>query len=322
MLFDKERLVALYLDGFPVDGEAFARYFVNENIENAVVLTENDRYVSAGYLVVKRAKLFGKEISLPYFSALSTRKELRGQGKIASVISGLLKKAVNVGAPLVALSPFSPSYYKRYGFVDASYCGKTTIVGGNEYSCRVCKQNDFKKLFSDFTARYDFKLLYGEDEFNALNKELVLYGKIAAFYDTDDNVVAFAAFDDRIVFKYAAVVDVLKIEGLKGKQLRDFSKSDKVFSQIRLASADDFFRLVKYVDCDFEYSIRLIDDSIPENNGVYIIEKLDGDVSIKRLPMQTRIATIINMNASELVQAFIGGKYPFVKPSVHFQDEY
>ena len=102
----------------------------------------------------------------------------------------------------------------------------------------------------------------------------------------------------------------------------DFSKKDRVFTQIRLASAEEFFRSVRYQNGVSSYSFRLTDELIEENNGVFSIVVDDGNVSVFRLPAVARIRAAMDCNASELMTAFINGDYPFVKPSVLLEDEY
>ncbi len=325
MIVDKEKLIELYHDGFPSDGEAFARYFVgNRNDDEIAVALSDDKIVSVGYLIDKKCELFGKEINLPYFSALSTLSNYRGKGYIGQVVVKLLDKALKKSAPLVALSPFSDTFYKKFDFENASYCGKTLISGGKSYQLKFCEKRDFIRLYKDFTKDYSFKLVYGEDEYENLIEELKLYGQLLSVLGKQGETIAVVACDDKNIFKYAhdGSVSLEKIEELKGKILRDFSKKEKVFAQIRLASVEAFFKSVRYQEDNFSYSIRLTDDIIEENNGVYTVIGEQGKISVFKLPSKVKIAAAVDYTAAELLKAFLDGVYPFVKPSVHFQDEY
>lgn len=325
MEYDIDKIIALYLDGFPQDGERFARYFVTkQSKENISILRTNDEYISIGYIVEKRCELFGNELILPYFSALSTKTEHRGKGQIALVVKDLLKKAYKRKAPFVALSPFSPTFYKKFHFVDASYCGKTLVSGGINCIEKECGVDDFVRLYKEFLSGYTLKLLYGEEEFNELKSEIALYGKLSAFYAENSEAVAVVAYDDKNVFKYATKngFALEKIENLKGKTIRDFSKDEKVFSQIRLVSAEEFFKSVKYLDEVSNFTVRLSDDIIEENNGVYSVSIINGEVTVEKLSAKAKIRAQYDFSPSELISAFLSGKEPFVKPLVCFQDEY
>jgi predicted acetyltransferase len=325
LIINKEKLIELYLDGFPTDGEKFARYFVSARTDDEIAVALcDDKVVSVGYLIDKKGELFGKELTLPYFSALSTISNFRGKGYIGQVIIKLLNKALKKSAPFVALSPFSDSFYKKFDFVDASYCGKTQISGISSYQIKPCEKNDFIRMYNDFTKDYSFKLIYGENEYENLKEELELYGQLLSLHDNQGKVVAVVACDDKNIFKYAheKSFSLETVEELKGKILRDFSKKEKVFAQIRLASVEDFFKSVRYQEDNFSYSIRLTDDILEENSGVYTVVSEQGKISVFKLPSKVKIAATVDYTAAELIKAFLDGVYPFVKPSVHFQDEY
>ena len=68
-----DKLLQLYMDGFPSDSKEYAAYFISSVPEENIVTFEMDgKLVSACYIVKKRALLFDCNIEVDYLSAVST----------------------------------------------------------------------------------------------------------------------------------------------------------------------------------------------------------------------------------------------------------
>lgn len=327
MRYNKEELIEHYLDGFPEDGRAFAEFFVSKVLtDNLSVLRLDERLISAGYIVPKRVKCKSFECEIGYLSALSTKKDFRGNGRVSVVIKDLLSKCAERKYPFVILSPFSPTYYLKYGFVNASYCSHSTIdaaLSCEGYTLEDICLRDFVSIYESAYADYDYRLVYGESAFWDLKRELAVYdGKLLAV-KRNDRVIGWVVTEGKGIVKYAfADGDPRKIPCFNGYNLTDFSGGNEVHTQLRIADCEAFFSVAKYASGSFEYSFRVTDEMVERNNAVFIIEKNDEIVSVRKLPYAAKIRAAEDVDASTLAEAFISGKYPFQRPSMLFLDKY
>jgi predicted acetyltransferase len=160
-----ERLKKLYFDGFPEDSEKDAAdFFKRVKNSNCVYLEENGEITSGGYIIEKPAVIFGKRTKLRFLSALATKKELRGSGRIGTVLKKIFELLRSRGEFFCALYPFSHRYYLRHGFCTVSFCDETEERIGNR------KVKDFADNYLIKPGKEFFK---GRD-FSGNEKEYVM----------------------------------------------------------------------------------------------------------------------------------------------------
>lgn len=323
-MIDKKQLFALYKDAFPYDSDDYIRYFFSSvRKENIVVVKRGGRIVSAGYLVPKNAVIFGKSIVVDYLSAVGTLSDLRGHGIAAKVIALALKKAYKSKVPLVALNPFNFEYYKRYCFVDASYCGKDLICGGYDYDITYADSSVFGKLaeiYEEYSSGFSFKEAVGEQYYQSLTDELAVDDEHVWAASDNGEIFAYIAIDNGEITKYATVdFDKFKsINALKGMSFYDFKANELAYTQMRIANVGEFLKLPIYSDLSFEHEFAVFDNIIGKNSGTYRVKYVDGEAVVRRVSKSLRNA----ISVADLAQSFFNGQYPFKKPNVLFMDKY
>lgn len=319
-----ERLLAIYLDGFPEDGEAYARYFLsNMPAENVFVGRERGEIVSAGYLVPKRAELFGAAATVGYLSALATLRESRGKGIIGGVIGDILREAGRRGYPLVALSPFDGDYYRRYGFSDGVTARRTTVAGGREYRLKRAERADIPEivaLYEEMTRGCEIRQLFGPSEAAALMEELDVDASAAFLVMSGNRAFAFATVEHgEITHLFTPERDKFdKVAAFTS--LRYFATGEgEPFIQLRAANAQALLSLPVYREGVRETALCIRDDIIAANNGCYRVTVGRGKIDCKAADERECEFTF---RAEKLVGAILGGKGPFAGGRAFFTDRY
>lgn len=325
-MIDRSQLLKLYNDGFPHDSDDYARYFISSIPDNNIAtVSDGKNIVSAGYLVPKRAVLYGKEIKIDYFSAISTQSLFRGRGIVFGVIRELLEKSFVGGAVFAALNPFNFEYYKRYGFVDASYCGKRVINGGKNFIIKRADYSDcdvLADIFLDYSAEFDFRQLCDTSYFKSLIDELSIDdGRIDLIY-YKNKPVAYVVIDCGELTKYAAFRhrNIDDIAEFKGMSYDDFARKELVFTQMRIVNVRRLLEFDIFAEKNFQYVFNIRDEIIAENNGIFKVVCRNNQVSVEAIDDECREAKAIDI--AELGRNFFNGIYPFRKSKVLFMDKF
>lgn len=324
-MIDRRGLFSLYKDAFPYDSDDYANYFISSVPDEDIAIAKRDgKIVSAGYLVPKRASVFGKNITLDYLSAVGTLSELRGRGIVAEVMKSAIEKIYTRKGAFVSLNPFNFEYYKRYGFVDASYCGKDFISGGIDYKITKAEYDDIPvliSLYAKYSDGFTFKETVDERYFRDLIDELAVDDENVWIVYDKEIPFAYAAIDNGELTKYATdnLEKFKTINAFKGMSFCDFKSKKLAYTQMRIADAESFFCLPIYSDgikfCEF--SVR--DDFIPENTGQYRID-IDGNDRLITKMSDDNSGDAVDI--SDLAKSFFSGQYPFKKPEILFMDKY
>lgn len=324
-MIDRSELFSLYKDAFPYDSDDYANYFISSVEDDDVLTAKRDgKIVSAGYLVHKNAEIFGEKIETDYLSAVGTLSELRGRGIVAEVMKSALEKVNRRQCAFVSLNPFNFEYYKRYGFVDASYCGKNLISGGRDYKIVRATKFDvstliglYKKYSQDFT----FKETVDEKYFCDLIEELAVDDENVWIVCDGGKSFAYVAIDNGEIAKFATS-DFEKfktINAFKGMAFCDFHADELAYTQMRIASVETFLSLPIYSEKKLRYGFSISDDIVTKNQGTYLVEINGNDRKVTKTSGDFDESSI---DVSDLAEAFFSGSYPFNKPKVLFMDKY
>lgn len=323
-MIDRSALFSLYKDAFPYDSDDYINYFMSSvRDEDIVTAKRDDKIVSAGYIVRKKAVIFGENIETSYISAVGTLSELRGRGIVSEVMKAALEKVYHRSDAFVVLNPFNFEYYKRYGFVDASYCGKDLICGGHDFYVRQAEKADAPiliGLYEKYSQSFTFKETVDEKYFCDLIEELAVDDeKVWIIYDSD-NPFAYVAIDNGEITKFA-MNDYEKfktINALKGMSFCNFESDELAYTQARIVNVEAFLGLPIYSGSG-TYYFSVFDDILTGNNGTYRVEVGENERSVAKI--SDRIENN-RMSISDLTDAFLKGQYPFKKPKVLFMDKY
>ncbi|MCL2061445.1 MAG: GNAT family N-acetyltransferase [Firmicutes bacterium] len=237
------QLKQLYREGFPEDNEQAVEWFFSRvTEENTAFIEADNQIVSAGYIIEKPARLFGKDTVLPFLSALSTRREYRRQGKIQAVLEELFARLIRRGHSFCALHPFNYTFYKRFGFFDVSFCAEKSIAGGQAYSETVFAVHDnlpaevlsrLVQIEKAFTAGFDNYLIFGEKEILAKRAEFAFDTIPLRVFSDSNGIFAYCfAYNGKI--EHYATSDREKFERcepLKGLTYYDFTQNTRPFAQ-------------------------------------------------------------------------------------------
>ena len=324
-MIDRSELFSLYKDAFPYDSDDYANYFISSVKDDDVLIAKRDgKIVSAGYLVRKSAEIFGEKIETDYLSAVGTLSELRGRGIVAEVMKSALEKVNHRQCAFVSLNPFNFEYYKRYGFVDASYCGKDLISGGCDYRVVRATKSDastliglYKKYSQDFT----FKETVDEKYFCDLIEELAVDDENVWIVRDGGKAFAYVAIDNGEITKFATS-DFEKfktINAFKGMSFCDFRANKLAYTQMRIANVETFLSLPIYSEKKLRYVFSIADDIVTKNQGTYLVEINGNERKVNKTSGDFGENC---MDISDLTEAFFNGSYPFNKLKVLFMDKY
>jgi len=234
------QLKALYREGFPEDNETAVEWFFSRmKDENIAYRIENGKIISAGYIIEKPAMLFGKKTILPFLTALATRKEYRGQGKIKLILDELFSRLRGRGHNFCALYPFNHEYYKRFGFCDVSFCADKTIGGGEVFKETLYSEptekllSELVRLETAFRKGFDNYLIFGKEEITAKFREFALDGVPLRAYSDESGIFAYCFAHNNKIYHYATsdVDKFSKCEQLKGHTYYDFRRTVRPFVQ-------------------------------------------------------------------------------------------
>ena len=324
-----DKLLQLYMDGFPSDSKEYAAYFISSVPEENIVTFEMDgKLVSACYIVKKRALLFDCNIEVDYLSAVSTLSAYRGRGLVSNVIKPALCKMRNGNAVFAALYPFDYNYYLRYGFVNASYCGKTLICGGKDYKIKkaeACDKNELKKIYDVFSEKFNFFEVYDESFFESYIQELAIDdGAIYIAYDKKNKPFAFSAIDNGSMAKHAFLNcgAFKKINYFKGMTCENFSAGKSAYVQMRIVNVEKFLESDIFRNKKTSFTIKVSDDIISENNGVFVSEFSKGKRRVYKTDEKALKNSDKKYDVTSLANAFFKGEWPFNPPKTLFMDKY
>lgn len=320
------QLKQIYKDGFD-DSDAFVDFFFANLIkeENIITHSENEKLISAGYIVEKPAVMFGKETDLAYLSALSTLKEYRGQGKIRHIIEPALNTLFLRGHTFAMLHPFNYDYYKRYSFENVSYCSDGEIKGGTQYLTRKIKPDDtgiVLNIYSKMTQNFDNRLNF---DTNAVKLKIAEFASdnIDGIILSDENNVDFAfAFIENGFLSFYACADfdkLIQAENLKGSKFYNYSENERPFLQGRIINAEKALLSYPYdKNLKVKLKIGIIDKEIKDNNINREISIENGTVLCE--PVKNAETVFSIQKLTEIM--FNGDNFLFKKPKNCFVDKY
>jgi len=181
----KQKLIDLYIDGFPEDSQNYVDYFFANkySAENVIWKEELDcggwktgaglgaysggNIVALLHLIYKRMNIGGRVFDCPYIVAASTNSAYRRQGHMADVMAESLRECFRRGDFISALNPFDYRFYAKYGYVAFCYGSEILLseqrtAGRDEqsretsfdYSVRDLGLDDFYRLYKKANEGY------------------------------------------------------------------------------------------------------------------------------------------------------------------------
>ncbi|MCL2374950.1 MAG: GNAT family N-acetyltransferase [Firmicutes bacterium] len=322
------QLKNLYKEGFKEDNEAFVSwFFAGIKEENAVTVFEGESIVSAGFIVPKPAVVWGREVQVPYLSALATSPDFRGQGKIGEVIRGLLSRLKDRKEPFCLLYPFNHDYYKRYGFRNISFCEEKEITGGKDFEGIVVSLKDgIKKTVSDLFLKESkkfknkAKLWHEEILLNKIKEYSTYPAPLYLWLDEKKEPFAVCFADEKRVHLYATnnSEKFLQIEQLKGRVIFYFGSGTQPYIQARLICVSEALRRAPWLIKE-KIAISVTDNILEDNTGCYIVE----NGKVRKCKKEESVTADYHLTLEELTELLLLGDGKLIKrQSNYFPEQY
>ncbi len=278
----KDVLKTIYLAGFEEDRDTYATYFCDKNA-NCAVVYPSDNPVSAGYVIEKKLSDGNKCV---YFSAISTLKSERGKGCASKLISQMLKLAYNKDYPFAVLSPFSSTFYKRYGFFTTQFYNGEQINGRQNVQVFEVTDNDVGaicKLFDSNATRLAFDEEYVKD----VKEESSVYGAKLLRVELDGKTVAFCVTDgDNVTRVIQNGIDLSSVSNFSGRWIKSPTKFGEAFIQLRILSLEKFVSFLSPLS-PFSVTVKVVDDILDKNANIWRIFSNGYDVKAKKVLEKT-----------------------------------
>ncbi|MDR2201820.1 MAG: GNAT family N-acetyltransferase [Clostridiales bacterium] len=332
MIENSEELKAHYADGFPDDSPGFTDFFFDRfaaDSNNVLTYRENGRLISAGYIVEKRARLFGRERTFPYMTALSTVSGERGKNKIVNVLRGGFYRLRKSGYAYFGLYPFSYDYYKRFSFADISFAKKSVVAGGEaaerrDITAATATKRDIEsmaRICAAMESRFDNSLICGEKRARERLDEYSVDGTPCSVLSLNGVDFAFAYVENGHLDYYAchSTGVFARAEPFKGLTYYDFDAPEAPYLQGRIVDAERALLDYPYApNLDYGATVKIADPMIEENDAAFAIKIKGGAVSLKRVQSADSVVGIDVLTA----RMFLGGGGIFSASKNFFCDNY
>lgn len=315
----------LYMQNFPKDSEKYVDFFLNKfshHPENVISYFEDDKLISAGYIVEKPSMLMGIKTIVPYLSAISTLNEYKGKQKARCVVEKALKEVYKRGYELCALFPFDYNYYTRYGFETISFASKKLIEGGKDIKTRIASGKELGivlEIEKEFAKKFDNYLI--SDEIRAkdkYNEYLCDNIPLRILSDKGEDFSFYYQVGDHIDFLITLDDEKLSCaQCLKGIEFRDYFGSSP-YVQGRIVNIQKLLKRCKYEKVKKTVCFSVVDDLIEENNQSFKVSVDLDNVTVEKIAFAESTFTINQM--TDMI--FNGGLEIFAKNKNFFVDKF
>lgn len=234
----------------------------------------------------------GMELPAEYMSCVATRSEARGHGVASRLIAEALADARRRGVAMCALVPAEPHlhfFYRRFGFSTVFYtdCLRFTAVHRFHSGAEVVEPAFAS--FSRLEKALGCGVLHSQADFGHVLADLAIDGGHAvAVRDADGaEAMLFAVAGDSVATVKALMADNEAVVDAALAELRrrvgelmfvvhtpPFSNSKaflRPYGMLRIADPEQVLGALAAADPKLRYSVRLTDNLIHENSGIYTI---------------------------------------------------
>ena len=175
-----KELRALYEEAFDDDSKAFVDYFFDSiDTRRCYTVLEGNEIVSALYVTYKKCVIRGCKLDIPFFVAVATRKDKRGQGKAAECLTKALKDLYDRGDILAGLYPVNHKLYEKFGFCTVNYMSECSVSAGGDAAISkvgVLDIDRLKAIADKHNKRFDSYFVYDNESLYRLIKEYAADG--------------------------------------------------------------------------------------------------------------------------------------------------
>lgn len=275
-------------------------YFENiYSADNVIMAKESDKLISMVHMNPYSMMLRYAKINAFALSGVSTYEEHRGQGYAGELIKHALKKAYAQGYEFSFLYPFKYEYYEKFGYKLSyhkyEYYGK--YLESSAAEIKECDRFSLE-VFADIYNKF----VNGKNGYVVRNSGF--YTKHIKQLECDGNkIVCFIIKGKRgyyCIDKQGKKIEEMAYEGDLQHAINEiccYEKKDIVFENLfkhnklngvkephcmgRVVSVDKIFMNMRLKDLDIK--LKITDDIIEENNGVWQIQSYNGQTNIGKV---------------------------------------
>ncbi|MCP9611219.1 GNAT family N-acetyltransferase [Coprobacter tertius] len=277
------------------DTEEFVQLYFSTKYsdENTLAIIEDDKVLSALQILPYTMTCWGKKYRASYISGASTWPEYREKGLMSRLIREAFITMRNREIPFSFLIPAEEwlyDYYAKSGYapVFRKACEVYRDILPADFN--VCG-NTIGEYYAYFSSRIGERtccIQHSLDDFKVILQELELAGgKVIAVHNNEKRIrgLAFALFyNNRILVKDWFYDDIAARNELLQLIRREFPKGD-IFCDIPATVENNGYKrgMLRIVNVrrilhgyakafpQVKHVWRIIDDIIPQNNGIYFI---------------------------------------------------
>ena len=316
----KHQFFQLFDEAFPQDRRWNRWCFDNVyRDDQAVSLVEDGHTVSSLLMQSYQFAFHGSELQMAYLCGICTAADKRGKGNLSLLMHKALAEAYNRGYALAALIPASERLffvYDRFGFATTVYVDVERYTSAHNfcdegYRAVTCDYDTLRHLEGMRTCG----VLHDKQQFRHVCEDVTADGGGVFAVKSDDNestAIAFAvpvSWRDRVEVRELLATDNKAAEAVLAQVRKHFpDRGLNVFSlpenrrstlsargMMRIINAEKVLGVISTGEMTAEQVIRVHDNILPQNNGVYIIGN-NGcrrvDETLRRLTLDVDIATL------------------------------
>lgn len=316
----KKQVFQLFDEAFPQDRRWNSWFFDNVySDDQAVTLVEDGNTVSSLLMQSYQFAFHGSDLQMAYFCGICTAADKRGKGNLSRLMHQALTEAYDREYALAALIPANERLffvYDRLGFSTTVYVDVERYTSAyrfceDGYRAVTCDYEIFRRL----EDRRSCAVLHDKLQFKHICEDITADGGgvFAVRSENDESMaVAFAvpvSWCDRVEVRDLLATDDKAAEAVLAQVRNRFpNRGLNVFSlpenrrtalsargMMRIINAEKVLSAIGNDKMAAEQVIRVHDNILPQNNGVYIIGN-NGcrrvDETLRRLTLDVDIATL------------------------------
>lgn len=276
----------------------------------------------------------GQNVRLLNISRATTVPRERGMGLMTGLMCDVLRTEAEAGVAFASLTPPTRRLYfffDRFGFATAGYIAEERYTVDHAFSAADAEfpENEAGEILRRIASRRDMAVVLNDENFALLRGQVELDGgRVVAASDAGENAVLFAGRMDSaegmtVHALFATGEDVAEsalarledeIEARPALTVRRDALGQprprlRAGAMYRIASAETVLSALAAAHPGLKTRIRLHDDIIPDNNGVFVLNKGDmehfstSDAKVD-LDVDVKVLTSILFSAPETGSIF------------------
>lgn len=341
------------------DGPAFMEYYFNNkyNQNNTIVVDDSEEIVSSLQLNQYKILLNDKSYDTSYIVGVSTFPQVRGKGYMKNIMEFTLEELYKKKQLVSILMPIDYRLYRKYGYehcydqieykIDIEDLGRFKTKG-NIYKVNNNHIKDMIEIHNDFLCGINGNVLRDEDYYNNLFKEIKSEGGHIYIHKNNDYegyLIYFLNGDNMFVREIYyrninSLKSMLKFIYNHNTQCKSVTISAPINDKIRLVLDNPktcqikikpfmmgrVINLKGYLESleldtniNISANIKIEDEFIDENNGLFEIKVNNGKIAVKKINEAEDICFSIN-TISQMAFSYIDIEEALVLNNINKKD--